>query len=228
MRLAVIPARGGSKRIPRKNLKAFNGRPVISYSIDAAKASGLFDHVVVSTDDAEISDLARQLGAETPFVRPPELADDHTGTNAVARHAASWFAKRGEAPDEVCCVYATAPFVTSDDLIAAHALLQDGIEFVFAATRFAFPVQRALRSEENGLVVPMFPQWISARSQDLPAALHDAGQFYWGRPAAFERCDVVFLAAALAYELPSWRVQDIDTPDDWIRAEMLMRMQGIS
>jgi pseudaminic acid cytidylyltransferase len=227
VRLAVIPARGGSKRIPRKNLRPFNGRPIVSYSIDAARASGLFDHVIVSTDDDEIADLARQLGAGTPFVRPPELADDHTGTNAVARHAANWFASRGEAPDEVCCLYATAPFVTADDLLAAHALLKDDIDFVFAATRFTFPVQRALQREGRGLVVPMFPQWIGTRSQDLPEALHDAGQFYWGRPAAFERCDVVFLAAALAYELPSWRVQDIDTPDDWIRAEMLMRAQGL-
>lgn len=225
MRLAVIPARGGSKRIPRKNLKPFHGRPIVAYSIDAARASGLFDHVVVSTDDAEIAKLARTLGAETPFVRPAELADDHTGTNAVVRHAAQWFAAAGEPAAEVCCVYATAPFVTADDLKAAHTLLAEGIDFVFAATRFTFPVQRALRRTDHGAMVAMFPQWIGMRSQDLPEALHDAGQFYWGRPAAFERHDVVFLATAAAYELPSWRVQDIDTPDDWVRAEMLMRMQ---
>lgn len=223
MRLAVIPARGGSKRIPRKNLKPFHGRPIISYSIDAAHASGLFDHVVVSTDDAEIAELARSLGAETPFVRPAWLADDYAGTNAVVRHAAQWFDAAGCPASEVCCVYATAPFVNGDDLRAAQALLREGVDFVFAATRFAFPVQRALLRADNGLMMPMFPQWIGARSQDLPEALHDAGQFYWGRPAAFERHDVVFLAAAVAYELPSWRVQDIDTPDDWVRAEMLMQ-----
>jgi N-acylneuraminate cytidylyltransferase len=221
VRLAVIPARGGSKRIPRKNLKPFHGRPIIAYSIDAVRASGLFDHVVVSTDDAEIAEVARALGAETPFMRPAALADDHSGTNAVVCHAAQWFAAAGTPAAEVCCVYATAPFVTGDDLRAAHALLREDVDFVFAATRFAFPVQRALLRADNGLMVPMFPQWIGARSQDLPEALHDAGQFYWGRPVAFARYAVAFLAAAVAYELPSWRVQDIDTGDYWERAERL-------
>lgn len=225
MRLAVIPARGGSKRIPRKNLKAFNGRPIIAYSIQTALGSGLFDHVVVSTDDAEIAELSRALGAEAPFVRPTELADDYTGTNAVVRHAVRWFAAKGSTPYEVCCLYATAPLLTVEDLRSAQAQLVSGIDFVFAATRFAFPVQRALQRNARGLMVPMFPQWIGARSQDLPEAMHDAGQFYWGRTEAFERHDVVFHGAALAYELPSWRVQDIDTPDDWIRAELLMRVQ---
>lgn len=226
MRLAVIPARGGSKRIPRKNLRPFNGRPIILYSIEAALTSGLFDQVVVSTDDGEIAALALSGGAQTPFIRPAELADDHTGTNAVVRHAIDWFEAAGQRFDEVCCLYATAPFVTAADLCEAQRRLSPAVEFVFAATRFDFPVQRALLRSEDGVVQPMFPQWIGMRSQDLPEAIHDAGQFYWGSPEAFRRHDVVFLAAAVAHELPTFRVQDIDTPDDWIRAERLARSAG--
>jgi N-acylneuraminate cytidylyltransferase len=221
VRLAVIPARGGSKRIPRKNLRPFHGKPIIAYSIEAARASGLFDRVVVSTDDDEIADVAAQWGAEVPFRRPARLADDHTGTNAVVRHAAQWAEAAGTPADEVCCLYATAPFVTAEDLRSAQALLTAEVDFVFAAARFEFPVQRALAREADGRVAPMFPQWIGMRSQDLPEAVHDAGQFYWGRPQAFARHDVPFEARALAYELPRHRVQDIDTLDDWIRAERL-------
>lgn len=224
MRLAVIPARGGSKRIPRKNLKPFHGKPILAYSIEAALASDLFDRVLVSTDDEDIAECARQWGAETPFLRPPELADDHTGTNAVARHAAAWTQAQGQPARELCCLYATAPFVTAADLRAAHALLAPDIDFVFAATHFDFPVQRALLRAAGGLVAPMFPPWIGMRSQDLPEALHDAGQFYWGRPASFARYDVPFEARALAYELPREHVQDIDTPADWIRAERLFSL----
>lgn len=224
MRLAVIPARGGSKRIPRKNVRLFHGKPIIAYSIEAALASGLFDRVVVSTDDQDIADCARQWGAEAPFWRPAHLADDLTGTNAVVRHAADWAEASGAPARELCCIYATAPFVTADDLRAAHALLRPGIDFVFAATHFNFPVQRALLGDATGMVTPMFPQWIRMRSQDLPEALHDAGQFYWGRPESFARYDLIFEARAMAYELPRERVQDIDTPADWNRAEQLYRL----
>jgi N-acylneuraminate cytidylyltransferase len=221
MRLAVIPARGGSKRIPRKNLKEFHGRPIISYSIEAALISGLFDRIWVSTDDEAIADCARQYGAEVPFLRPADLADDYAGTNAVARHAADWASENGLAVRELCCLYATAPFVTADDLHSAHSMLAPDIDFVFAATHFDFPVQRALVSGADGCVSPMFPQWIRSRSQDLPETLHDAGQFYWGRPEAFARYAVAFEARARAYEMPRSRVQDIDNPDDWVRAEQL-------
>ncbi|MBL8350031.1 MAG: pseudaminic acid cytidylyltransferase [Burkholderiaceae bacterium] len=224
MRLAVIPARGGSKRIPRKNLKPFHGRPIIAYSIQAANDSRLFDRVLVSTDDDEIAECARRWGAEAPFRRPAGLADDHTGTNAVVRHAAEWAAGQGAPALEICCLYATAPFVTADDLRAAHAMLTPDVDFVFAATHFDFPVQRALVRTADGHVAPMFPQWIRMRSQDLQESLHDAGQFYWGRPDSFGRYDVPFEARSLAYELPRARVQDIDTPEDWDRAEQLYRV----
>jgi len=224
VRLAIIPARAGSKRIPRKNIRAFDGKPIIAYSIEAALQSELFDEIVVSTDDEEIAAVAEGFGARAPFRRPADLSDDHTGTNAVVRHALQWAATNGTPADEACCLYATAPFVMSDDLIRAHSLLGPDVDFVFAATTFDFPVQRALVCTPGGLVEPMFPQWIGARSQDLPRALHDAGQFYWGRPRAFELHDVAFRARAVAYELPPSRVQDIDTPDDWIRAERLYQV----
>jgi len=224
VKIAVIPARGGSKRIPRKNIRAFHGQPIIAYSIEAALRSGLFDRVIVSTDDEEIAAVAVEHGAEAPFRRPATLADDHTGTNAVARHAIGWFGQQGQPVTEVCCLYATAPFVTPQDLRDARSLLGPDLDFVFAATRFRFPVQRALVRNAHGQVEPMFPQWIGARSQDLPEAVHDAGQFYWGWPAAFLRHDVPFLARAATYELPSHRVQDIDTLEDWTRAELLYRL----
>ena len=221
MRVAVIPARGGSKRIPRKNLKTFNGQPILAYSIEAAAGCGLFDRIVVSTDDDEIADVARARGAEAPFRRPAELADDHTGTNAVVRHALDWLEGRDGAIDEACCIYATAPFLSADDLREAHALLAADVDFVFSATSFEFPIQRALRCDAERRVSPMFPQWIGSRSQDLEEAIHDAGQFYWGRPAAFRQHDVVFEAAARAFMLPRHRVQDIDTSEDWQRAELM-------
>jgi len=224
VKIAVIPARGGSKRIPRKNIRAFHGQPIIAYSIEAALRSDLFDRVIVSTDDEEIAAVALEHGAEAPFRRPATLADDHTGTNAVARHAIGWFGQQGQPVTEVCCLYATAPFVTPQDLRDARALLEPALDFVFAATRFRFPVQRALVRNALGQVEPMFPQWIGARSQDLPEAVHDAGQFYWGWPAAFLHHDVPFLARAATYELPSHRVQDIDTLEDWTRAELLYQL----
>jgi N-acylneuraminate cytidylyltransferase len=224
MKLAVIPARGGSKRIPRKNVRPFHGKPIIAYSIEAALGSGLFDRVIVSTDDDEIAAVALRHGAETPFRRPAALSDDHTGTNAVARHAIGWFDQVGQPVTEICCLYATAPFVKPDDLRAARTLLREDLDFVFAATRFRFPVQRALVHNEQGLVEPMFPQWIASRSQDLQEAVHDAGQFYWGWPSSFQRHEVPFLARAATYDLPSHRVQDIDTLDDWTRAELLHRL----
>ncbi|MEQ1807023.1 MAG: pseudaminic acid cytidylyltransferase [Burkholderiaceae bacterium] len=227
MKLAVIPARGGSKRIPRKNIRPFHGKPIIAYSVDAALRSGLFDRVIVSTDDAEIAAVAVRHGAETPFLRPTTLADDHTGTNAVARHATIWFEQAGQRVTEICCLYATAPFVTPQDLREARALLEPGLDFVFAATRFNFPVQRALIRNAQGLVEPMFPGWIGARSQDVPEAMHDAGQFYWGWPQSFQRHDIPFLARSVIYELPSYRVQDIDTLDDWARAELLYRLASV-
>src|SRR5262249_18631663 len=159
---------------------------IIAYSIAAARACGLFDRILVSTDDAEIAEVAREAGAEGPFVRPAELSDDHTGTDAVTAHALGWLAAHGAPVEIACCLYATAPFLRADDLRRGYeALIGTGKSFAFSATRYAFPIQRAIRALPGGGVAPFFPQWIDARSQDLEEAHHDAAQFYWGRAEAF-------------------------------------------
>lgn len=224
MRLAVIPARGGSKRIPRKNIKVFAGRPIIAWSIAAARDSGCFDRIIVSTDDREIADIARDAGADVSFLRPSELADDHTGTMAVVAHAIRWHVDAGQAPDPVCCLYATAPFVRAEDLRRGREVLdRSGADFAFSVTRYAFPIQRALHVDADGRVEMFQPEHFKTRSQDLEEAFHDAGQFYWGRAAAWCAGGSLFGPAARAVLLPQDRVQDIDTPEDWARAERMFR-----
>lgn len=222
MKLCVIPARGGSQRIPRKNIRQFAGRPIIAWSIQAALESGLFDRVMVSTDDEEIAAVARAHDAEIPFLRPAELADAHTGTNAVVKQAIRWHGEHGQAIDYACCLYATAPFVRACDLRAGHdLLLASGKSFVFSVTSFPFPIQRALRLNAQGEVEAMYPEHRATRSQDLEPAWHDAGQFYWGRAGAFLANEVLFSPVALPVILPRHRVQDIDTEEDWQRAELM-------
>lgn len=224
MRLAVIPARGGSKRIPRKNVKPFCGKPMMAWSIGTAAASGLFDRIIVSTDDAEIADVARQWGADVPFMRPAELANDHSGTTEVIAHAARWALGQGLAPSAVCCIYATAPFLRAEDLGRGLAALESGAwAYAFAATEYASPIFRAFRQLPEGGLEMFFPELYLTRSQDLPTALHDAAQFYWGRPSAWIEGKRVFGRDAVAVPVPRWRVQDIDTEDDWLRAELMFR-----
>lgn len=220
--VAIIPARSGSKRIPRKNIRPFAGKPIIAYSIAAAVECGLFDRIIVSTDDAEIASVARSFGAESPFVRPAELSDDHTGTNAVIAHALAWLAERGAPADIACGIYATAPFVTASDLQRGHDLLTGAAKsFVFSATAYAFPIQRAIRLAPDGGVAPFFPEWIDSRSQDLEEAYHDAGQFYWGRADAFRNDLPIFASHSAPVMLPRYRVMDIDSLEDWIQAELM-------
>lgn len=219
-RIAVIPARGGSKRIPHKNIKPFFGEPLLSYSIRAARESGLFDHVIVSTDDAEIAEAARKFGAEVPFVRPPELSGDHIGTNAVIIHAIDWFTAQGEAPQAVCGIYATAPFLTSARLIEGWEALQ-GKRFAFSVTSYAFAVQRALYRTEEGGVRMFQPEHRLTRSQDLTPAFHDAAQFYWGWAEAFKNGEEIFSPQSAPVVLPRTEVVDIDTPEDWDVAEQM-------
>lgn len=223
MRLAVIPARGGSKRIPRKNIKPFGGRPIIEWSIEAALYSGCFDRVVVSTDDEEIAVAARACGAEVPFMRPAALADDYAGTLAVMRHAVDACAV-DRAAGRVCCIYATAPFLLAEDLRRGLQILeQSDADYAFSVTSFAFPIQRALRLTPQGRVEMFNPEHFTTRSQDLEEAWHDAGQFYWGRAAAWLDEAPLFGRGAAPVILPRHRVQDIDTPEDWLRAEWLFR-----
>ena len=225
MKLCVIPARGGSKRIPRKNIREFCGKPMIAWSIEAAKASACFDQIIVSTDDEEIVDVARLWGADAPFMRPVELADDFAGTTPVVAHAVKWCQDQGLALTAVCCLYATAPFVEPCDIKKGLNLLgQAAVDrFVFAATAYASPIQRALKIDLVSGVARMWqPEQFSKRSQDLESAFHDAGQFYWGRPQAWLNSENLF-DGSKPLLLPRWRVQDIDTEDDWIRAELMTR-----
>lgn len=226
MNIAVIPARGGSKRIHRKNIKMFCGKPMIAWSIEAALASDCFDRVIVSTDDDEIAKVAQEWGAEVPFRRPAELSDDHTGTIPVIAHAIDWLGEHGQAqaPEAVCCIYATAPFVQAEDLTAGLRVLQSPeVDYAFSVTSFAFPIQRALRITETGRVAMFQPENFSTRSQDLEEAWHDAGQFYWGRAEAWCAGIPIFSERAMPVVLPRHRVQDIDTPEDWQRAEWLFK-----
>ncbi|MGY9049124.1 hypothetical protein P775_06385 [Puniceibacterium antarcticum] len=227
MKLAVIPARGGSKRIPRKNIRDFCGRPMISWSITAALQSGSFDRVIVSTDDDEIAEVAAAAGAEVPFRRPPALSDDHTPTRPVIAHAIDSVVTDGTRVASVCCLYATAPFVSPDDLRAGYAKLQEpGVSYSFPVTRFAFPIQRALRMETDGQVEMFAPENFLTRSQDLEDAWHDAGQFYWAAADQWRKDAPIFGAGAVGIPVPHWRVQDIDTEEDWRRAELLFGALG--
>lgn len=224
MRLAIIPARGGSKRIPRKNIRSFCGKPIISWSIDAALDSACFDHVIVSTDDEEIAEVARSAGAEVPFLRPAELAGDQTATRPVTRHAIRWYQDNDTAPGEVCCIYPTAPFVRGTDIRRGLQTLTDNdCEYAFSVTSFAFPIQRAIKLDPDGRVEMFQPEHFSSRSQDLEEAYHDAGQFYWGYASSWLGDQVTFGPRSRAVVLPRHRVQDIDTLEDWTRAEWLFK-----
>jgi N-acylneuraminate cytidylyltransferase len=224
MKLAVIPARGGSKRIPRKNIRAFCGKPIIAWSIEAAHEAGCFDRVLVSTDDPEIAAVAREHGAETPFTRPAELSDDHTPTIPVIAHAIRWQEAQGDEVQAACCIYATAPFCRAEDLREGLRLLEEGgADYVFPVAGYAYPIQRALRRDAHGRVGMFQPEHAATRSQDLEPAYHDAGQWYWGTRDAWLEGRPIFSPAAQAVVLPASRVQDIDTPEDWARAEVMFR-----
>jgi pseudaminic acid cytidylyltransferase len=225
MRLCVIPARGGSKRIPRKNIKDFFGQPIISYSIKVAIASKCFDRIIVSTDDAEIAEVAKSFGAEIPFMRSKELSDDYIGTGSVTKHAIEWFEAQGQAVSEVCCLYATAPFVQIGAINQAYEQMTlEKADYCFAVTNFVFPIQRAIKITENNRLDMFYPDNYAARSQDLEDACHDAGQFYWGRAEAFKQEKIIFSKDSTPYILPRYLVQDIDTLEDWKRAELMYQV----
>lgn len=224
MRLAIIPARGGSKRIPHKNIKPFGGLPMIAWSIQAALQSQCFDRVIVSTDDDEIAEVSRAYGAEVPFMRPNELSDDHTGTIPVIAHAVNWQNQYGVQAREVCCLYATAPFVTAIDLQEGMKTLHSsGADYALSVTSYAFPIQRAIRITSGKRIEMFHPEHFDTRSQDLEEAWHDAGQFYWGIADAWLTGEPLFSNNAAPVPLPRHRVQDIDTPEDWERAEWMFK-----
>lgn len=222
MRVAIIPARGGSKRIPRKNIKIFAGLPIIAHSIKAAQDSELFDKIIVTTDDDEIADVARSFGAEIPFMRPKELSDDHTATIPVIAHAIQALQANGDDIETACCIYATAPFIRSEDIIRAyHALITHHKQYAFPVTTFPFPIWRGVKRDIEGNIQMFWPEHFATRSQDLEEAYHDVGQFYWGTPDAWLSGKPIFSDAATTIVLPRHLVQDIDTPEDWFRAQLM-------
>ncbi|WP_136661381.1 pseudaminic acid cytidylyltransferase [Nitratireductor sp. XY-223] len=218
--VAIIPARGGSKRIPRKNIRKFRGRPIIAWSVEAALESGAFDEVMVSTDDEEIASVARSCGANVPFMRSPRTADDTATTSDVLFEVLECYGKAGREFAFGCCIYPTAPFMRASDL--AHGkqrLADDGFDVIMPIAAFSYPVWRSLRRDDDGRLEMNFPENLNARSQDLPPAFHDAGQWYWFRTAAFLSDRVLLGPNTGSVMLPSTQVQDIDTEEDWTIAE---------
>ena len=221
--IAIIPARGGSKRIPRKNIRPFCGKPMIARSIEAALESGVFDAVVVSTDDEEIASIAESCGAQVPFRRPLELSNDHASTLPVIAHGIDWWEENRAPVEFACCIYATAPFLRAEFLEEGFRVLKEkpDAEFAFSVTTYAFPIFRSLRIAESGRVEMYWPENEMKRSQDLPEAWHDAGQFYWGRRDSFLKNKGFFTPISYPVFMPRHLVQDIDTPEDWERAEKM-------
>jgi N-acylneuraminate cytidylyltransferase len=222
MNVAVIPARGGSKRIPRKNIKDFCGKPMIAWPIEVAKQSELFDRIMVSTDDEEVAEISKSCGAEVLFMRPEELSDDHTGITEVIAHAISWMQEQKWKLGVVCCFYPTSVFLTKDDLKKGFDAMSDGNwSYAFSVTDYEYPIFRSFKENSLGGVEMFFPEQFENRSQDLTIALHDAAQFYWGKPEAWLNHSKLFDHHSYPVKIPRWRVQDIDTKDDWKRAEIL-------
>ena len=220
--IVIIPARGGSKRIPKKNIKDFLGKPVIAYSIEIAISCKLFSRVIVSTDDDEIKDVALKYGAEVPFIRPKNIADDFTGTHEVIGHAVEYLEDTGETMDYVCCIYPTAPLIQKDDLIKGFKLIQTNKwNSVMAATNFSYPIFRSFENLPNGGLKMIFPEHYNSRSQDLTDVYHDAGLFYWAKPKIWKKKPQGYNEKNSIVKLPNYRIQDIDTPDDWKKAEIL-------
>lgn len=225
MNVCIIPARGGSKRIPGKNVRSFCGEPIIAFSIKAAIKSACFDKVIVSTDDKAIAEVAKRYGAKVPFLRPEELSNDYAGTLPVIKHALEWLEEHGNTIEFVCCLYATAPFIKAEFLQKAYEqLISRRASYCFSVTSFPFPIQRAVKVSQNDRLEMFYPEYFSTRSQDLEEAYHDAGQFYWGKAEAFKQQIPLFSEHATPFITPRYLVQDIDTLEDWKRAEFMYQV----
>lgn len=218
--LCIIPARGGSKRIPRKNIKPFMGKPIIAYSIDAALKSGAFDEVMVSTDDEEIAGVARQYGASVPFFRSAETANDYATTVDVLLEVIETYRQQGNVFDTICCLYSTAPFVTPERLKESYVKLSDNIDASFTMVEYSYPIQRSLRINEAGLVEMKYPEYLRSRTQDLEKVYHDAGQFYFVKTKTLIEEKTVWCKKTAPLILSELEVQDLDTLTDWQLAEM--------
>jgi pseudaminic acid cytidylyltransferase len=223
-KVAIIPARGGSKRIPRKNIKTFAGQPIIAYSINAAITSNLFDRIILSTDSEQIAEVGSSYGAEVPFMRPAELSDDFTGTAEVLIHSLNWLTENDKFYPYFCCIYPTAPFLEKEYLVKGFNILRkNNATSAFSVTSFPYPIFRALKIEANNRIKMFWPEHLHSRSNDLPDAYHDAGQFYWCDTKKFLKEKIVFSSDSVPVVLPRNLVQDIDTHEDWETAEKLYR-----
>ncbi|WP_418181149.1 pseudaminic acid cytidylyltransferase [Aliarcobacter lanthieri] len=219
--VAIIPARGGSKRIPKKNIKNFHGKPLIAYSIEIAIKSKLFSKVIVSTDDEEIANIARNYGAEVPFLRPNELSDDYIGTGEVISHAIEFLKTQGDKIDFICTIYATAPFLQEKYLVEGFIKLKNSnAKNTFSCTSMPFPIQRTFKITDKERCEMFWKENFSKRSQDLEEAYQDAGQFYWTNLNVVSN-DIIFGKDSIPIILPRYLVQDIDTLEDWKRAEYM-------
>lgn len=226
MNIAIIPARGGSKRIKRKNIKNFIDEPIIAKSISAAIRSNIFDSVIVSTDDDEIKKIALSFGAEVPFLRPGELSDDYTPTVPVIKHAINQFnITHVDQVKYACCIYPTAPFVQPEDLVDAYVRLSSDfdLDYVFPVVEYDYPIQRALSIDEHQSIKMIYPENYDVRSQDLEKSYHDAGQFYWGRAKSWLNEVSIFNGNSACVVMPRMRAMDIDTYDDWLFAESMYK-----
>jgi len=222
--VAIIPARGGSKRIPNKNIKLFAGKPIIAYSIEAARDSGLFKEIIVTTDSEKIAATAVEYGATVPFMRPAALSDDHTPTAPVVEHALQWLIEQNNPATYACCIYATAPFTRTEYIKKGFDRIRsENVSSVFSVATFGFPIFRALKIAEDGHLQMIWPEYEMARSNDLIEGYHDAGQFYWLSVDPFLRDKKMYGHDALPVVLPRHLVQDIDTPEDWETAEHMYR-----
>ena len=223
MNIAIIPARGGSKRIHKKNIKLFHWQPIISYSIETAIKSNIFDKVIVSTDDVEIANISNKYGAITPFLRPTEISDDKSELLPVIKHSIEWLVANNQTPSNICCILATAPFLSSEDLKKGFNLLEGSDnQFVLSVTRFNYPIQRALELNSDGMIDMLNPEFYSTRSQDLNEYWHDAGQFYFGSLSTWMKQRCIF-SKSIPLQIENHRVVDIDTDEDWLRAELMYK-----
>ncbi len=224
--LAIIPARGGSKRIPKKNIKLFNGMPMIYWSIKALKKTKLFKKIIVSTDSDEIANIALKYGVSVPFKRPKKLSDDYSVTSDVMDHAIDYLIKKGENYKNICCVYATNPFLKPQYLIDSYKMfINSKKKFLFSATEFCYPVQRSFYINKNNHIKMFDKKNFGKRSQDLPKLYHDAGQFYWSKSDSWKNRPIIFSSISEAFILPNHEVVDIDNLDDWKRAEKMIKLQ---
>jgi pseudaminic acid cytidylyltransferase len=225
--VAIIPARGGSKRIPRKNVRPFHGKPIIRWVVDVAESCGCFDAVVVSTEDAEIAEIAREAGAMVPFNRPNSLSDDVTPTVSVMAHALGVLAEQGHSISRACCIYPTAVFASCDSILQGLSLLREGgCNYVMSVVPYSHPIERALRVTSANSVIMDAPQHVATRSQDLQPAFHDAGQFYWGISSAWLSNAPILSGSTKAVILRQSEAHDIDSEEDWKFAEQLFTLSS--